>query len=233
MLYKSRMLRGWKLDGRDGHLGSIKEFYFDDLYWTIRYVAVETGAWLLGRQIVLSPYALEVVDEETKAVSVDVTKARIAASPLLENRCPISKRFEEAYSAYYGYPKYWSGSFAWGPRPNLERNKEKWNESPEDPQGWDPQLRGTDDVQGLTVQASDGELGQVDDFVIDDDAWDIRHLIIKTHTWWPGKRALISPRSIDRINWPESVVFVNLTRDEIKSSTAYSSNGLLEDALRS
>jgi len=46
MLKKAKTLKGYKLNSRDGEIGSVKEFYFDDRHWTIRYLVADTGDWL-------------------------------------------------------------------------------------------------------------------------------------------------------------------------------------------
>ena len=92
---------------------------------------------------------------------------------------------------------------------------------------WDPHLRSTHDVSGYHIQATDGEIGHVEDFIIDDETWAIRYLIIDTRNWWPGKKVLISPQWIERVSWSESKVFVNLSRETIKQSPEYTEESLL------
>jgi hypothetical protein len=100
-------------------------------------------------------------------------------------------------------------------------------ESAQSTKAWDPNLRSTHDVSGHNIQASDGQIGHIDDFILDDETWAIRYLIIDTRNWWPGKKVLISPRWIDHINWSESKVFVNLLRETIRQSPEYTDESLL------
>jgi sporulation protein YlmC with PRC-barrel domain len=102
------------------------------------------------------------------------------------------------------------------------RDREKGKESTQGEKAWDPHLRSTHDVSGYHIQATDGEIGHVEDFIIDDETWAIRYLIVDTRNWWPGKRILVSPQWIERVSWNESKVFVNLSREAIKASPEYS-----------
>ncbi len=228
MLNKAKTLNSYKLDSLDGEIGKVKEFYFDDRYWTIRYLVADTaGSWLMGRQVLISPYALVAVIKEEQHIAVDLTKIQIERSPSLNSDKPVSHQFEEAYYAFYGWPNYWGGPYMWGVYPNIVRDREKWRESIKDEKSWDPHLRSTHEVSGYHIHASDGEIGHVDDFIIDDETWAIRYLIIDTRNWWPGKKVLISPQWIDRVSWSESKVFVNLSRDTIKQSPEYTEVFLL------
>jgi uncharacterized protein YrrD len=227
MLIKARALKDYKLHSRDGEIGRVKEFYFDDYHWTIRYLVVDTGNWLAGRQVLISPHALGSVNKEERSVSVDLTKQQIEDSPPLDRHKPVSRQFEESYYGYYGWPAYWYGSFTWGTTPDIVRNRQERRESVKREKGRDPHLRSTKYVSGYYVKATDGEIGHVDDFIIDDETWAIRYLVIDTGNWWPGKRVLISPRWIERVSWDDSSVFVKVLRDAVKQSPEYTEESLL------
>jgi len=227
MLINAKTLRGYKLNGLDGEVGKVKEFYFDDRHWAIRYLVADTGNWLTGRQVLISPYALVAVNKDAEHIDIDLTKKQIEDSPSLDSDKPVSKQFEEAYFGYYGYPMYWGGPAMWGYYPRVVREREKWRASNKEEKKWDPNLRSTNDVSNHHIQATDGEIGHVEDFIIDDETWAIRYLIIDTKNWWPGKKVLISPHWIERVSWSESKVFVNLTREKIKQSPEYSEESLL------
>ena len=229
MLSKAKTLKGYKLDSLDGEIGKVKEFYFDDRHWTIRYLVADTGDWLTGRQVLVSPYALGAVNNESRCITVDLTKKQIEGSPSLDSAKPVSRQFEDAYYGYYGWPLYWNGPYMWGSYsyPFIMRDREKWGESTQNEKTWDPHLRSTHDVSGHHIQAADGEIGHVDDFIIDDETWAIRYLIIDTRNWWPGKKVLVSPKWIERVSWSESKVFVNLPRETIKKSPEYTEESLL------
>ena len=125
MLTNAKTLTGYKLDSRDGELGKVKEFYFDDRHWAIRYLVANTGNWLTGRQVLISPYALIGVNREGQCIGIDLTKKQIEDSPPLNCDKPVSLQFEEAYHVYYEWPAYWSGPYSWGAYPYLMRDREK------------------------------------------------------------------------------------------------------------
>jgi hypothetical protein len=227
MLSKIKTLVGYKLASRDGEIGKVKEFYFDDRHWTIRYLVAETGTWLADRQVLISPYSLVAVNKEEKNISVELTKKQIETSPSLDSDKPVSHQYEQAYYGYYGYPMYWGGPFSWGPYPYPNRNREEWKNHTRHEKAGDHHLRSTYSVSGHHIQALDGEIGHVADFIIDDETWAIRYLIVDTHNWWPGKKVLVSPQWIERVSWDERKVFVNLSRETIKQSPEFKEESLL------
>jgi uncharacterized protein YrrD len=227
MLSKANTLKGYKLHSLDGDIGKVKEFYFDDRHWTVRYLVADTGNWLTGRQVLISPYALNGVIKSEKHLSVDLTKKQIENSPSLDSHKPVSRQFEDDYYGYYGWPTYWSGSSIWGDYPYIERNRNKWGEFTKGAKVSDRHLRSTHEVTGYHLQALDGEIGHIEDFIIDDETWAIRYLIINTGNWWPGKQVLVSPHWIERVRWSESKVFFDLSRDTIKESPEYTEESLI------
>ncbi|MGD0330975.1 MAG: PRC-barrel domain-containing protein [Nitrososphaeria archaeon] len=229
MMLKVKTLKGYKLDSLDGEIGKVKEFYFDDKHWTIRYLVADSGNWLTGRQVLISPYALGAVNKEEQNIAINLTKKQIEDSPPIDSDKPVSRQVEESYYKYYGWPPYWFGPYMWGNYPSIEHNREKWKEFTQAVKKWNPHLRSTDAVSGYHIQAYDGEIGHVEDFIIDDETWAIRYLIIDTQNWWPGKEVLVSPKWIKRVSWSESKVFVNLTREDIKQSPEYTEDSLTRD----
>ena len=221
MLCKIKTLMGYKLDTLNGEIGTVKEFYFDDQHWTIRYLVADTGNWLTGKQVLISPYALVDVNKVDQLVAINLTKKQIEDSPSLDSDKPVSRQFEEAYYGYYEWPMYWDGPLMWGTYPNIVRDCEKWRECSQGEKAWDPHLRSTQEVSNYNIQATDGEIGHVEDFVIDDESWAIRYLIIDTQNWWPGKKVLVSPQWIERVSWSESKIFINHARETIKQSPEY------------
>jgi len=70
----------------------------------------------------------------------------------------------------------------------------------------DPHLRSTRQVTGYHIHATDGELGHVEDFIVDDENWAVRFLVVDTRNWLPGKKVLLSPQWIERVEWADSSV---------------------------
>ena len=230
MLYKAKTLAGYKLRSFDGEIGKVKEFYFDDYFWTIRYLVVDTGNWLMDRKVLISPYSLakvNEVDKEEKCITVDLTKKQIEGSPSPDTDRPVSRQFEELYNVYYGCPAYWYGPSVWGSYPYIKPGQKNSQEANLGGKAWDHRLRSTAAVSGYNIEASDGEIGHVDDFIVDDKTWTIRYLVIDTVNWWPGKKVLISTKWIESVSWDHSKVFVGLSRDSIKQSPEYTEESLL------
>jgi len=232
MLRLAKDLNGFTLQGRDGEIGNVKEFYFDDKSWTIRYLIANTGSWMTGRSVLISPYALGEILTDEKLIRVELTKAQIENSPAIDTDRPVSRQYELAYYPYYGFPSYWGGSSLWGNAAYPQMVERPFGmtggqgEATRSDDNDDPHLRSTKDVDGHTIQALDGEVGHVEDFVIDDEDWSIRYLIVGTRNWWPGKKVLIATQSIDRISWQDSSVYLRLQRETIQKSPEYS-EGLL------
>ena len=137
------------MDSLDGEIGKVKEFYFDDRHWTIRYLVAETGTWLADRQVLISPYALSAVNKEAKNIAVDLTKKQIEASPSLDSDKPVSRQFEQAYYGHYLYPMYWDGPTGGDLIPTL-RDREQWKKSTQREKAWDHHLRSTNGVRAIT-----------------------------------------------------------------------------------
>ncbi len=228
MLSEAKTLRCYPLQNtNDETIGKVKEFYFDDRHWTVRYLVADTGNWLTGRQVLISPYALVAVNHDHQNIVADLTKKQIEDSPSLNSDKPVSRQFEEAYYDHYGWPMYWNGPYMWGSFPIIPRNRETLKTPSQGEKAWDAHLRSTDNVGGYEIQALDGEIGHVEDFIIDEETWAIRYLVVATRNWWPGKKVLVSPQWIERVSWDESKVFVNLSRDAIKRSPEYTEASLL------
>ena len=228
MLDKTKILKDYKLHALDGEIGSLEEFYFDDKHWTVRYLVVDTGNWLMGREVLISPYAVTSVDQDLKTIFLDLTKKQIEDSPSLESHKPVSRQFEDSYYAYYGWPSYWDGPYAWGSYSYASEARDHWDRVHRNETSGDRNLRSTADVTGHHLQANDGEIGHVEDFIVDDDSWTIRYLVVDTQNWWPGKKVLIAPMWIESISWIDAKVFVLLSREDIRKSPEYTETVLLE-----
>jgi uncharacterized protein YrrD len=218
MLYTAKTLKGYALHSHDGAIGSVREFYFDDKFWTVRYLVADTGGWLTGRKVLLSPFSIHSVDPEKKLIRIGLTKKQIENSPGLDSDKPVSRQFEERYYGYYEWPTYWGGPYSWGPYPYVMRDSERFEEFTRREQSWDSHLRSTHAVDGYHVDASNGSVGHVEDFMVDDGTWAIRYLVVNTRNWLPAKKVLVSPKWIKSISWDDSKVVVGLTREAIKNA---------------
>jgi PRC-barrel domain len=227
MLTKTTHLKGLVIRATDGELGTVDQVYFDDETWAIRYLTVETGGWLGGRRVLISPISVVHTDWQAKRLDVALTKKQVENSPDINTHEPVSRQHEAAYLGYYGYPYYWCGPFLWGPAffpAGLAIPTTASTEAVADRvrrESTDSHLRSTEAVTGYSIEAADGEIGHVDGFVVDDEAWAIRYIEMATRNWWPGKKVLVSPAWIEQVSWADSRVYVGLSREAIKNGPEY------------
>jgi len=227
MLFKSKNLMDYKLHSLDGEIGRVEDFYFDDRHWAIRYLVIDTGNSLPRKKVLISPYAFGSVNEKNREISINLRKSQIENSPSWDTDMPVSRQFEETYNAYYGWPDYWVGSYMWGQSVVRAPFHERTGNTNEGGRQWNSHLRSMDIVRTYAIHAKDGEIGNVHDFVIDDETWAIRYLILNTHYWLPGKKVLISPKWISKVSWESSEVFIDITKNAMKDSPEYSNSTLL------
>jgi hypothetical protein len=229
MLRNVTHLKGFTIRARDGEIGTLDQFYFDDESWAIRYLVVNTRGWLSGRLVLVSPIALRQAEWESKRLDVGLTKKQIENSPQIDTHKPVSRQHEALYMGYYGYPYYWGGPYLWGGATypaGLTVRKDAVTQAEAlqaraGKESADSHLRSTNEVKGYHIEAADAEIGHVEDFIIDDETWAIRYLEVDTRNWWPGKKVLVSPQWIEQVSWPVSKVFVHLSRETIKNGPEY------------
>ena len=228
MLRSIKQLYGSKLGASDGEIGHVKDFYFDDQNWAVRYVLADTGSWLPGRKVLISPHAFGSLDQAGKLLAVNLTRKQIEDSPSIESHKPVSRQYEEEYYRYYGWPSYWQGDGLLGlsglPIVDLPAKllpNKSATASGAQPDRADAHLRSTQAVNGCHIKASDGMIGHVCDFMMDARSWAIRPLVVKTGHRLSGGEVQIPTTEVDRVSYEESTVFVNLTGEAIKQSPAH------------
>jgi stress response protein YsnF len=225
MLRSTKDLRGYAIRATDGDIGKVHEFLFDDLAWIVRYLVVDTGNWLPGRQVLLWPGILGQPDWGTQSLPVGLTKEQVEHSPHISSDEPVSRQMETDLHTYYGWTPYWRGGlpvFGLGAAAAAEMIAHTAEEKDEEEeQESDPHLRSTREVIGYHIQARDGEIGHVEDFVIYDESWFIRYLVINTRNWLPGRKVLVAPAWAEQVNWVERKVYVDLGRETIKNSPEF------------
>ncbi len=227
LLTNTTNLKGFTIRAKDGDLGAVDDFYFDDETWAIRYLTVDTGGWLGGRQVLISPISVVHADWQAKQLDVALTKKQVENSPDIDTHKPISRQHEAEYFGYYGYPYYWGGPFLWGQEfypASLVVPATPPKESMADRirrESADSHLRSSEAVSGYHIEAADGEIGHVDGFLVNDEVWAIRYIEVATRNWWPGKKVLVSPAWIQWVSWEESKVYVGLSQEAIQSGPEY------------
>jgi sporulation protein YlmC with PRC-barrel domain len=236
MLIRAESFGLLSIAATDGTIGRVKDVYFDDDAWVIRYLVV-TCDWFDSRDVLLSPHSITKADWTKEVLFATVTKDQVKNSPPIDTAKPISRQYEKSYLSYFGYAQYWGGSGLWGdfdsPDPTAMGEGSSVYRghlaapSAED-RNADPHLRSCNAVRGYHIHASDGEIGRVNGFLIDDVSWSIRYLIVSTGNWLDGHLVLISPEWIKDISWPQASVTVDLDRHQIKSAPVYDNDSTLD-----
>lgn len=227
MLREVRELHGSTIQALDGEIGRVDEILFDDEHWTVRYLIVSTGSWLFGRKVLISPMAFGRMDWEQQTLNINLTRAQVENSPGVESDAPVSRQWERDYYDYYAWPYYWGGMGGWGAfwvpgalftRPIGDAQTELQKAADLARDRADAHLRSTKEVTGYGISATDGHLGHVQDFLVNDETWRICYLAVDTRDWWPGKKVLLPPDCIDQVNWPDRTVTVTITRDQVRNA---------------
>jgi len=223
---KVRSLKGLKLKARDGDVGALKQVFFDDRDWTVRYLVVSTGVWFMGRDVLISPKSVIEVDEETDGLVVALSCQQIKDSPELSAGNAPSREYEQGFHDYYGLEPYWLNDPALGVMLSEDALEVQAGTEPRQPSPG--QLRSSDEVTGYTIQARDGDIGKVSDFLIDDDVWNVRYLEVDTGNWLAGRRVLLAPAWVASIDWLAGLVRVPLDCDAIHGAPEYLPGRLLD-----
>ena len=234
MFVRAHEITGSTIHGKDGEVGKVHDLYFDQRSWNVRYVAVETGSWLLNRKVLICPSALAWEEDHPLTLSVDLTRKQVENSPDVDVCRPVSHEHLDRLHRYYGWPAYPSFSPLSGPAPMgavalvTEDPRETCaeDEACTRSQECGANLGTVAQVRGYRVQAADGEIGHVEDVLVDNGDWGIHYLVIDTRNWLPGKKVLVSPSQIDTVAWEDSAVVVKLSRDRIQSSPEYEMSAL-------
>lgn len=220
-------LTGYTIIAKDGELGKVSEFYFDDHTWSIRYLVVETGSWLSELKVLIPHAALGITDFESQTFKVNLTMEQVRKSPNIETKKTVTRQHEIELFQHYALPVYWGNGFYAGPigmvpfAPVVEKKTMKERGNNEKQSHGDPNLRSTKEVKGYHIHGKDGEIGHVEDYIVDDEKWKISFLIVDTHNWLPGRKVLIMPSWIKRIDSDVSKVYISLSQEIIKNSPEF------------
>ena len=222
MLRSTKDLMTYRMEAKDGVIGKVSDFYFDDARWTVRYVVADTHVWRPGRRVLISPVAFGEPDWVSHHIRVNLTKNQIEESPDVDEHKPLSRQLEEEISKHFRWPMYWQAPLV-GPLPP-PTDLALAAPAAVEVKPAEPNLQSVHDVSGYHIAAQDGEIGHLDDFVVDTEAWIIRYVVVDTRNWIPGKKVLISPDWIRELEWSDARVKVDLTRDRIKNGPEYEPN---------
>lgn len=245
MLLSVEQVHGADIRARDGTIGTAEDFYFDDTQWYARYLVVNTGGWLSGRKVLITPYAVGAYDAARHELQVSLTRDQVSNSPDIDTDKPVSRQYEARLHDYYGWSPYWGEGLISGNLPptpegagpaytgdpvtsRVGRAEVAAARSRIEKDMGDPHLRSARTVIGHHIRATDGDIGHVEDFLLEDRNWAIRYMVVDTRNWLPGKKVLVSPQWIENVSWPERSVMVDLTREQIKNSPEYDPSRQIE-----
>ena len=233
MLRTTTDLKNRTITAIDGEIGSIDRFFFDDERWTVRHIVVDLGTWLPGRRVLISPAAVLEIDDERNTVRINLTKEKVRASPDIDTEKPVSRQQEITLHRHYGYAPYWGGGGLWaggyfpaglavpppasaafelGILPDLEGS---------DQSNGDSHLRSTKEVAGYHLRTTDGEVGHVDDFLIDDESWAIRNLVVDTSNWPGGRSVLVPVDWVKEVDWSRLQISIDASSQQVREREEY------------
>ncbi len=224
MLRSIQSLQGYTLKARDGDIGHCRDFLFDDRDWVIRYMVADTGGWLRGRKVLISPLALREPDWETRHFPVQLSRREVENSPPLDEHAPVSREYEIDYHRFFALPFYWVGNELWGTYPDPQGALHPVSQpqtAPEDLPIKEGHLRSCAEVVDYRIEARDGDTEKIEDFIADDATWALRFLVVNTRRWLPGGRVLIPTHGLGDVDWSERHVKCHLGVDQIRHSPAY------------
>jgi sporulation protein YlmC with PRC-barrel domain len=231
MFWNASALSGFTIMATDGAIGTVNDLLFEDDNWTIRWLIVETGSWFSKRKVLLPLSALGKPDRETRHFTVHLTRQQVKDSPDVDTDQPVSRHKEAHVYNYYNWNPYWTSGFA--PMSNaiatptvmpflgdtIDPRYEDGTDSVQD--DGDPHLRSVQAVIGYHIVATDGDIGHVEDFLVEDETWQLRYMTVDTKNWLPGERVLLPVRMIAEIDWLTKLMTVKIDREEVKSSPPY------------
>lgn len=220
-------LSGFAIEAKDGSVGKVIDFYFNDRRWVIRHIVVEIGSGSGSQKILLSPAAIKYLNHEEKGIVVDLTVDAVSNASCIDTSFSMP-RYEIDYLSYYGYAFYWGNTSV----------TEEHAQSSLDPQSvaaqthdifvaidsvrrmhGDRHLRSFQKSVNYQVQATDGEIGRLKTILIDEDTWAIQYCVASTDNSWPDQQAFLTPQVIRDINWGSGNIYVDLTLQEVKEAS--------------
>jgi sporulation protein YlmC with PRC-barrel domain len=224
-------LQGDTIVAIDGRIGQVDDVYFDDERWGVRYLVVDTGGWLPGKKVLISPASIDPEGSGADQLRLKLSREQVEKAPGAESDLPVSRQYEMAHARHFGHPYYWSGPLLWGtagfPLSTLptdsaagERAAELERAAQERIEQSDSHLRSGAEIIGYGIEARDGSIGEVEDFVVEEGTWAIRDVVVDTNKWWPGGHVRVRPEHVERIDWDDRKMHLRLTRDEVKRGTA-------------
>lgn len=242
MLRTTQDLHDYAIGAADGPIGHVVDLFVDDRTWTVRYLVVETGSWLSSRRVLISPMAVGVPDRGARTLPVGITRERVRDAPDVDTDMPVTRRHEIELFGHYGFPDYWSGGGLWGagmypdtlgvePVPYFpDALRERGGAPDERTADADPRLRSCRELVRYRIHASDGEIGRVSDFLVEDRSWAVRYLVVETGHWWHGEQVVIPSDWVRDVTWEEREVRVERSRLDVRDAPPHDSAAGIDEA---
>jgi hypothetical protein len=232
MLVNLEELNGSTIHAVDGDVGQVTDVYFDDRHWTIRLMVVDIQPWVpLSEKTLISPISLLEYDIEKQQLNVSITKDKVKNSPQIDEQETVSREFEKSYFDYYAYGYYWVGPRAWGeyayPVALVNPHTLSKGSSENEDTKTSNHLRSTNEITHYGIDALDGKKGYIKDFICDTDSWSLLYIVVDTRDWLSGgKKVLISPKHLDKLNWEEKTATCHLSFEQIQTCPEYNADKL-------
>ncbi len=201
---------------------------FDDRSWVVRYLVVETGGLLQGRRVLLPPTVVRRRDWPQRRLRVPLTHEQIEASPDVDVDKPVSR---QKMLELDNYPAW--APVAWTPEgvvvPPITGEVDPPPSNEDDQAAGESHLRSVKEVTRYHVAALDGEIGHVEEMILDDrekqhGPWELRYLVVDTRNWLPGRKVLVAPIWAQSVTWQQHKVRIGLGRDQIEGSPEFDPN---------
>lgn len=232
MLANTQELKGFEVVNEDEEVGKIEDYYFDKDYWVTRYIVVDTGNWLIERDVLISPESIENIDYGEGKIYLNISTDKIENSPPVLKDEPLLRTQEKDLADYFNWPYYWSAAETGKPgvsglSPNnlireitIQENMDQQNPNI-NKEEVEAGLRSINEMINYNIHAVDGEIGHIEKFILDDDNWLVRYLVVDKRDFLPGKKVVLAPEWITNIDWVREEVKYNLKKEEIKNAPEY------------
>jgi len=225
MFYTSQ-LKKYNILATDGEIGKVKDVYFDDDKWAIRYAIADTRKWLPGRKVPLSPSSFIAFDNTLENLQVDYDKETIRQSPEIPENEDLTRESKQRIDQYYGWAPYWPEIYGGGQMATVDLNIEEPQEYPiiEEQAPIEPayNLRSEEETINFRVHANDGKLGKIVDFIYDADDWKIKYIVVESsESFLNEKYYLVLPEQLESADWLEGDLYVKEDLQFFLDSRAY------------
>ena len=218
MFQSATSLINYRVRALNDTIGSVSGFLFDDTSWVIRYVIVDIPLNENGgvRNALIAPFSFGILNPQTRELPLIEEKQKVENSPFIDLKMPFSRKLQIELYKYYKWPPFDLDDVFHDMQSSVTTKYLNWEESIAR-----SHLINTGETIGYYIEAADGEIGQVHDFIIDEECWIIRYISVNIGKNIPEKKVLIFPRDIKAVNLVEAKVYINIVQDTVMNSPEY------------